>query len=93
MCLVVAVCHTCLIFRPYIIVEKGRLLVKQHHISELIQGVKNFEDFLNEGKLHLQCWYYFQAFLHASMFTHKSETSQHVCIELFNLNPVSIVLK
>ncbi|KAJ4436785.1 DNA-directed RNA polymerase III subunit RPC2 [Periplaneta americana] len=35
--------------RPYIIVDKGQTLVKKEHIDELIQGVKNFEDFLNEG--------------------------------------------
>jgi len=38
-----------LICRPYIIVNKGKPLVKQHHINELIQGVRNFQDFLNEG--------------------------------------------
>ncbi|GFG30397.1 hypothetical protein Cfor_05850 [Coptotermes formosanus] len=37
--------------RPYIIVDKGKPLVKQHHISELILGVRNFQDFLNEGSL------------------------------------------
>ena len=37
--------------RPYIIVDKGKPLVKQHHISELIQGVRNFQDFLNEGSV------------------------------------------
>ncbi|KAJ9598562.1 hypothetical protein L9F63_010753, partial [Diploptera punctata] len=35
--------------RPYIIVEEGKPLVKQHHIDELIQGVRNFQDFLNDG--------------------------------------------
>lgn len=35
--------------RPYIIVDKGKPLVKQHHINELILGVRNFQDFLNEG--------------------------------------------
>lgn len=35
--------------RPYIIVDKGKPLVKQHHINELMQGVRNFQDFLNEG--------------------------------------------
>lgn len=40
--------------RPYIIVDKGKPLVKQHHISELIQGVRNFQDFLNEGSVNDQ---------------------------------------
>lgn len=35
--------------RPYIIVEKGRPKVLQHHIDELVQGVREFEDFLKEG--------------------------------------------
>jgi len=40
--------------RPYIIVDKGKPLVKQHHISELVQGVRNFQDFLNEGSVNDQ---------------------------------------
>lgn len=40
--------------RPYIIVDKGKPLVKQHHVSELIQGVRNFQDFLNEGSVNDQ---------------------------------------
>ncbi|XP_066991105.1 DNA-directed RNA polymerase III subunit RPC2 isoform X2 [Anabrus simplex] len=35
--------------RPYIIVDKGRPLVKQKHINELLQGIRNFEDFLSDG--------------------------------------------
>ncbi|XP_049793782.1 DNA-directed RNA polymerase III subunit RPC2 [Schistocerca nitens] len=35
--------------RPYIIVHKGKPLVKQQHIQELIQGLRIFEDFLNDG--------------------------------------------
>ena len=35
--------------RPYIIVENGRPLVTQRHMDELAQGLRNFEDFLNEG--------------------------------------------
>nr|CAD7589432.1 unnamed protein product [Timema genevievae] len=35
--------------RPYIIVQKGQPLVQNHHINELIHGVRNFEDFLNDG--------------------------------------------
>ncbi|KAE8752263.1 hypothetical protein FOCC_FOCC001056 [Frankliniella occidentalis] len=35
--------------RPYIIVENGRPLVHQRHIDELVQGLRNFEDFLNDG--------------------------------------------
>lgn len=35
--------------RPYIIVDKTQPLVKQQHITELLQGVRNFEDFLNDG--------------------------------------------
>jgi hypothetical protein len=46
MCLVTVIYPVC---RPYIIVDKGKPLVKQHHINELIQGVRNFQDFLNEG--------------------------------------------
>lgn len=36
--------------RPYIIVEKGLTLVKQHHIDELNKGIRKFEDFLHDGK-------------------------------------------
>lgn len=39
--------------RPYIIVENGRPLVTHRHIDELAQGLRNFEDFLNEG---MYCW-------------------------------------
>lgn len=35
--------------RPYIIVEKGQPLVKQLHLDELNQGIRKFQDFLNEG--------------------------------------------
>eukprot|EP00794_Sanderia_malayensis_P007070 gene7070-7865_t len=35
--------------RPYIVVKKGVPLVTQSHIDELIQGVRNFEDFLHQG--------------------------------------------
>ncbi|XP_065164885.1 LOW QUALITY PROTEIN: DNA-directed RNA polymerase III subunit RPC2-like [Atheta coriaria] len=35
--------------RPYIIVVKGQPLVKQSHIKELEQGIRNFEDFLHDG--------------------------------------------
>ncbi|XP_063218109.1 DNA-directed RNA polymerase III subunit RPC2 [Bacillus rossius redtenbacheri] len=35
--------------RPYIIVSKGRPLVKQQHIDELLRGVRGFQDFLNDG--------------------------------------------
>lgn len=35
--------------RPYIIVENGRSLVSQRHMDELAQGLRNFEDFLNDG--------------------------------------------
>lgn len=52
MCPVVATYNICPINRPYIIVDKGKPMVKQHHISELIQGVRNFQDFLNEGSVN-----------------------------------------
>ncbi|ELT94631.1 hypothetical protein CAPTEDRAFT_178602 [Capitella teleta] len=35
--------------RPYIIVENGEPRVKDRHIQELTQGVRCFEDFLQEG--------------------------------------------
>lgn len=35
--------------RPYLIVEKDEPLVKQHHIDELSEGVRKFEDFLHDG--------------------------------------------
>lgn len=35
--------------RPYIIVEKGRPLVTQKHINQLLKGVRSFEDFLCDG--------------------------------------------
>ncbi|XP_060608469.1 DNA-directed RNA polymerase III subunit RPC2-like [Ruditapes philippinarum] len=35
--------------RPYIIVSKGKPLVKTKHIQELSQGFRCFEDFLKEG--------------------------------------------
>lgn len=35
--------------RPYIIVQQGLPLVKQHHIDELKLGLKKFEDFLHDG--------------------------------------------
>ena len=35
--------------RPYIIVEKQQLKVKQRHLDELNQSVRRFEDFLHEG--------------------------------------------
>lgn len=53
-CPVVAIYNVCSTDRPYIIVDKGKPLVKQHHISELIQGVRNFQDFLNEGSVNDQ---------------------------------------
>lgn len=37
-------------FRPYIIVERGEPLVKQQHIDELKQGIRKFQDLLNDGK-------------------------------------------
>jgi phosphopantetheine adenylyltransferase len=51
-CPVLATYNICPINRPYIIVDKGKPLVKQHHISELILGVRNFQDFLNEGSVN-----------------------------------------
>lgn len=35
--------------RPYIIVQRGMPLVKQHHIEEVKIGTRKFEDFLDEG--------------------------------------------
>ncbi|KAH8320546.1 hypothetical protein KR067_005238 [Drosophila pandora] len=35
--------------RPYIIVEKCRPLVKQHHLDELNRGIRKFDDFLLDG--------------------------------------------
>jgi len=35
--------------RPVIIVEKGRSLVVQKHIDEVIRGIRSFNDFLHEG--------------------------------------------
>ncbi|XP_034950653.1 DNA-directed RNA polymerase III subunit RPC2 [Chelonus insularis] len=35
--------------RPYIIVKNGEPLVKEEHIQILEQGIKSFEDFLQEG--------------------------------------------
>lgn len=35
--------------RPYIIVQRGMPLVKQHHIEEVKNGTRKFEDFLDEG--------------------------------------------
>lgn len=35
--------------RPYIIIQQGVPLVKQHHIDELKLGLMKFEDFLHEG--------------------------------------------
>ncbi len=35
--------------RPYIIVQRGEPLVKQHHIEEVKNGTRKFEDFLDEG--------------------------------------------
>jgi hypothetical protein len=57
MCLVIVIYP---VYRPYIIVDKGKPLVKQHHISELIQGVRNFQDFLNEGIFWLNFWFCLQ---------------------------------
>ncbi|CAB0019412.1 unnamed protein product [Nesidiocoris tenuis] len=37
------------ISRPYIIVEKGRPLVKQEHIDQLKKKLRSFQDFLNDG--------------------------------------------
>lgn len=54
LCSVVTTYSVCPTNRPYIIVDKGKPLVKQHHISELIQGVRNFQDFLNEGSVNDQ---------------------------------------
>uniref|UniRef100_A0A1B6DRA4 DNA-directed RNA polymerase subunit beta n=1 Tax=Clastoptera arizonana TaxID=38151 RepID=A0A1B6DRA4_9HEMI len=35
--------------RPYIIVKEGEPLVKQQHLNELNQGIRKFQDFLNDG--------------------------------------------
>lgn len=35
--------------RPYIIVEKGIPRVEQHHIDELNEGVRKFDDFVSDG--------------------------------------------
>lgn len=35
--------------RPYIIVHRGRPLVKQEHIDEITNGTRKFRDFLDEG--------------------------------------------
>ncbi|KAL1131980.1 hypothetical protein AAG570_011591, partial [Ranatra chinensis] len=35
--------------RPYIIVENGAPLVKQKHINDLSNGIRKFQDFLNDG--------------------------------------------
>lgn len=35
--------------RPYIIVVQKKPLVKQRHIDEMIQGIRKFEDFLQDG--------------------------------------------
>ncbi|XP_014242782.1 DNA-directed RNA polymerase III subunit RPC2 [Cimex lectularius] len=35
--------------RPYIIVENMQPLVKQEHIDQLKAGIRNFQDFLNDG--------------------------------------------
>ncbi|KAH8345506.1 hypothetical protein KR084_006687 [Drosophila pseudotakahashii] len=35
--------------RPYVIVEKQRPLVKQHHLDELNRGIRKFDDFLLDG--------------------------------------------
>lgn len=35
--------------RPYIIVQRGKPLVKQDHIEEVKNGTRKFEDFLDEG--------------------------------------------
>ncbi|CAH0393363.1 unnamed protein product [Bemisia tabaci] len=35
--------------RPYIIVEDGRPLVTSEHLNELDQGIRRFQDFLNDG--------------------------------------------
>ena len=40
------------LFRPYIIVEKGQTLVEQRHLNELNQGIRKFQDFLNDGNLN-----------------------------------------
>lgn len=35
--------------RPYIIVEKGLPLLQEQHINELKRGLRDFQDFLNDG--------------------------------------------
>lgn len=35
--------------RPYIIVENGEPRVKQHHIQDLLMGIRSFDDFLKGG--------------------------------------------
>lgn len=35
--------------RPYVIVDKGVPLIKQHHVDELVEGVRKFDDFLSDG--------------------------------------------
>lgn len=35
--------------RPYIIVHRGQPLVQQHHITEIENGTRKFEDFLDDG--------------------------------------------
>lgn len=35
--------------RPYIIVQNGNPLIQEKHIKLLEQGIRNFEDFLQEG--------------------------------------------
>lgn len=35
--------------RPYIIIHRGEPLVKQHHIEEMKNGLRKFEDFINDG--------------------------------------------
>lgn len=40
--------------RPYIIVEKGEPLVNQQHLDELNQGIRKYQDFLNDGEFNSQ---------------------------------------
>jgi DNA-directed RNA polymerase III subunit RPC2 len=35
--------------RPYIIVKKGKPMVREQHMEELMQGYRTFEDFLHDG--------------------------------------------
>ena len=37
------------LFRPYIIVDKGKPKVTSKHIKELTRGFRSFDDFLREG--------------------------------------------